>query len=162
MTCGQRANRRTHHHQGDPVVMMRVVVKLTLKVGDVAYPWFLGDVQNAALGSVPHWLSRYYVISDTGPGTGRSGWRCWARRAAATGTALRSLHAIDLHRTGFPSISVLRTGFFLTTASHELLQPWIYPSGNGATRLTFSIYKAARRITTAFTAKERTPTTISI
>jgi hypothetical protein len=45
---------------------MRVVVKLTLKVGvgDVAYPWFLGDLRVRAQkpGSVPHWISRYYVI----------------------------------------------------------------------------------------------------
>ena len=75
------------------------------------------------------------------------------------GTALQPLHAIDLY-----SISVLRTGFFFTIASHELLQPWIYiyPSGNGATRVTFTIFKAARRITIAFTTKERTPTTVSI
>jgi hypothetical protein len=36
---------------------MKVVVKLTLKVGDVAYPWFsfLGDVRvEAAPGSVLH------------------------------------------------------------------------------------------------------------
>ena len=41
MTCGQRADHQTHHHQEDPVVMVKVMVKLTLtlKVGDVAYPW---------------------------------------------------------------------------------------------------------------------------
>ena len=64
----------------------------------------------------------------------------------------------------FTVYQFLRTGFFLTTTSHELLQPWIYiyPSGNWATRVTFTICKAARRITTAFTTKERTPTTISV
>jgi hypothetical protein len=50
---------------------MRVAVKLTLKVGGVAYPWFLGDFSRSedstSSGLSPHWVSNDDVIRAEAP-----------------------------------------------------------------------------------------------
>lgn len=100
MTCGQRVNHRTHHHQGDPVVMMRVVVKLTLKVGDVAYPWVFRSRSEAVAiaGSVLHWPLCNLKLCNQRHGPDRSGGDGGGCIATVQGTALQPLHAIDLYR----------------------------------------------------------------
>jgi hypothetical protein len=164
MTCGRRVDHRIRRHHPAVLVVTEgaaatvagaegVIISLTLEGKRQA-----GDLVALKATSKQYLIRITVRVFPAFPGEAAA-----VQLNLETATALHpSLHTVVLdHHFSRPTGEARKVHLkFLTTSSHELLQPWLSRS-NRTTPATpeFTIFKAARCITNVFTTQNPASTT---